>query len=53
MTEFLLASDLDPASILDRLRAAADAVAGAVAAAAARASSRPSRRRASGRSWTG
>jgi coenzyme F420 biosynthesis associated uncharacterized protein len=30
MTEFLLASDLDPASILDRLRAAADAVAGAV-----------------------
>ena len=35
MTEFLLASDLDPASILDRLRAAADAVAGAVAAATA------------------
>jgi coenzyme F420 biosynthesis associated uncharacterized protein len=30
MTEFLLASDLDPASILDRLRAAADAVAGAM-----------------------
>jgi coenzyme F420 biosynthesis associated uncharacterized protein len=30
MTEFLLASDLDPASILDRLRAAADAVGGAV-----------------------
>jgi coenzyme F420 biosynthesis associated uncharacterized protein len=30
MTEFLLASDLDAASILDRLRAAADAVAGAV-----------------------
>jgi coenzyme F420 biosynthesis associated uncharacterized protein len=30
MTEFLLASELDPASILDRLRAAADAVAGAV-----------------------
>jgi coenzyme F420 biosynthesis associated uncharacterized protein len=30
MTEFLLASDLDPATILDRLRAAADAVAGAV-----------------------
>ena len=30
MTEFLLASDLDPASILERLRAAADAVAGAV-----------------------
>ncbi|HEY7146514.1 MAG TPA: zinc-dependent metalloprotease [Streptosporangiaceae bacterium] len=30
MTEFLLASDLDPASILDRLRAAAEAVAGAV-----------------------
>lgn len=30
MTEFLLASDLDPASILARLRAAADAVAGAV-----------------------
>jgi coenzyme F420 biosynthesis associated uncharacterized protein len=30
MTEFLLASDLDPAAILDRLRAAADAVAGAV-----------------------
>ena len=30
MTDFLLASDLDPASILDRLRAAADAVAGAV-----------------------
>jgi coenzyme F420 biosynthesis associated uncharacterized protein len=30
MSEFLLASDLDPASILDRLRAAADAVAGAV-----------------------
>ena len=27
MTEFLLASDLDPASILSRLRAAADAVA--------------------------
>ena len=30
MSDFLLASDLDPASILDRLRAAADAVAGAV-----------------------
>jgi coenzyme F420 biosynthesis associated uncharacterized protein len=30
MTDFLLASELDPASILDRLRAAADAVAGAV-----------------------
>ncbi len=30
MSEFLLASDLDPASILERLRAAADAVAGAV-----------------------
>ena len=30
MTEFLLASDLDPASILNRLRSAADAVAGAV-----------------------
>jgi coenzyme F420 biosynthesis associated uncharacterized protein len=30
MTDFLLASDLDPASILNRLRAAADAVAGAV-----------------------
>jgi coenzyme F420 biosynthesis associated uncharacterized protein len=30
MTEFLLASDLDPATILNRLRAAADAVAGAV-----------------------
>jgi coenzyme F420 biosynthesis associated uncharacterized protein len=30
MTDFLLASDLDPASILDRVRAAADAVAGAV-----------------------
>jgi coenzyme F420 biosynthesis associated uncharacterized protein len=30
MTEFLLASDLDPATMLDRLRAAADAVAGAV-----------------------
>jgi coenzyme F420 biosynthesis associated uncharacterized protein len=30
MTDFLLASDLDPASILDRLRSAADAVAGAV-----------------------
>jgi coenzyme F420 biosynthesis associated uncharacterized protein len=30
MTEFLLASDLDPASILSRLRAAADAVSGAV-----------------------
>src|SRR5579872_500313 len=30
MTEFLLASDLDPASILDRVRSAADAVAGAV-----------------------
>ena len=30
MTEFLLASDLDPASILDRIRSAADAVAGAV-----------------------
>lgn len=30
MTDFLLASDLDPASILARLRAAADAVAGAV-----------------------
>src|SRR5271155_3022472 len=29
MTEFLLASDLDPASILGRLRAAADAVTGA------------------------
>jgi coenzyme F420 biosynthesis associated uncharacterized protein len=30
MTEFLLASDLDPASILNRLRAAADAAYGAV-----------------------
>jgi coenzyme F420 biosynthesis associated uncharacterized protein len=30
MTEFLLASELDPASILERLRAAADAVGGAV-----------------------
>ncbi len=30
MTEFLLASDLDPAAIVDRLRAAASAVAGAV-----------------------
>jgi coenzyme F420 biosynthesis associated uncharacterized protein len=30
MSEFLLASDLDPASILERLRSAADAVAGAV-----------------------
>jgi coenzyme F420 biosynthesis associated uncharacterized protein len=30
MTEFLLASDLDPASILSRLRAAADVVTGAV-----------------------
>ncbi|HEX5293484.1 MAG TPA: zinc-dependent metalloprotease [Streptosporangiaceae bacterium] len=30
MTEFLLASDLDPASILSRLRAAADAVGGAM-----------------------
>ncbi|HEY5985074.1 MAG TPA: zinc-dependent metalloprotease [Streptosporangiaceae bacterium] len=30
MTDFLLASDLDPATILNRLRAAADAVAGAV-----------------------
>ncbi len=30
MTEYLLASDLDPAMILDRIRAAADAVAGAV-----------------------
>ena len=30
MTEFLLASDLDPASILGRLRSAADAVSGAV-----------------------
>jgi coenzyme F420 biosynthesis associated uncharacterized protein len=30
MTEFLLASDLDPATILDRVRGAADAVAGAV-----------------------
>jgi coenzyme F420 biosynthesis associated uncharacterized protein len=30
MTEFLLASDLDPASILERLRSAADAVDGAV-----------------------
>jgi coenzyme F420 biosynthesis associated uncharacterized protein len=30
MSDFLLASELDPASILDRLRAAADAVAGAV-----------------------
>jgi coenzyme F420 biosynthesis associated uncharacterized protein len=30
MTEFLLASDLDPASILKRLKAAADAVGGAV-----------------------
>jgi coenzyme F420 biosynthesis associated uncharacterized protein len=30
MTEFLLASDLDPATILSRLRSAADAVAGAV-----------------------
>jgi coenzyme F420 biosynthesis associated uncharacterized protein len=30
MSEFLLASDLDPATILNRLRSAADAVAGAV-----------------------
>jgi coenzyme F420 biosynthesis associated uncharacterized protein len=30
MTDFLLASELDPASILDRIRSAADAVAGAV-----------------------
>src|SRR6202020_1440571 len=30
MSQFLLASDLDPASILERIRAAADAVAGAV-----------------------
>jgi coenzyme F420 biosynthesis associated uncharacterized protein len=30
MTDFLLASELDPAAILSRLRAAADAVAGAV-----------------------
>jgi coenzyme F420 biosynthesis associated uncharacterized protein len=30
MTDFLLASELDPAAILKRLRAAADAVAGAV-----------------------
>jgi len=30
MTEFLLASDLDPAAILKRIRSAADAVAGAV-----------------------
>src|SRR5260370_1471046 len=30
MSDFLLASDLDPASILDRVRAAADAVAVAV-----------------------
>ena len=30
MTDFLLASDLDPATILGRLRSAADAVAGAV-----------------------
>jgi coenzyme F420 biosynthesis associated uncharacterized protein len=30
MTEFLLASDLDPGTILERLRSAADAVAGAV-----------------------
>jgi coenzyme F420 biosynthesis associated uncharacterized protein len=30
MSDFLLASDLDPASILERLRAAADAVAGVV-----------------------
>jgi coenzyme F420 biosynthesis associated uncharacterized protein len=30
MTDFLLASDLDPASILNRIRAAADAVSGAV-----------------------
>jgi len=30
MTDFLLASELDPAMIVDRLRAAADAVAGAV-----------------------
>jgi coenzyme F420 biosynthesis associated uncharacterized protein len=30
MTDFLLASDLDPASILNRLRAAADAVSGVV-----------------------
>jgi coenzyme F420 biosynthesis associated uncharacterized protein len=30
MTDFLLASDLDPATIVNRLRAAADAVAGAV-----------------------
>jgi coenzyme F420 biosynthesis associated uncharacterized protein len=32
MTQFLLASDLDPATMLDRMRAAADAVAGAVRA---------------------
>jgi coenzyme F420 biosynthesis associated uncharacterized protein len=30
MTDFLLASDLDPSTILERLRSAADAVAGAV-----------------------
>jgi coenzyme F420 biosynthesis associated uncharacterized protein len=30
MTEFLLASDLDPASMLNRIRSAADAVSGAV-----------------------
>ena len=30
MTDFLLASDLDPASMLNRIRAAADAVSGAV-----------------------
>jgi len=30
MTEFLLASELDPATILNRMRSAADAVAGAV-----------------------
>jgi coenzyme F420 biosynthesis associated uncharacterized protein len=30
MTDFLLASDLDPATIVDRLRSAAEAVAGAV-----------------------
>src|SRR5207247_8622835 len=30
MTEFLLASELDPAAILQRIRSAADAMAGAV-----------------------
>jgi coenzyme F420 biosynthesis associated uncharacterized protein len=34
MTDFLLASDLDPAAILDRLRAAGGAVAGAVRSSA-------------------